>query len=105
MSKYGKFINDNLMGKKLEIFVHLDSEWLSYQDGDAQAYTILLATPKAYDEDSGILTLEGQSGYTFYMAEGCIEMFWEVDSGFKMSENSTSTLRPNRRKKIYRDIM
>jgi len=104
MAKQGKFINDNLMNQKLELFIDLDSEWLSYQDGDAQSYTVLLATPKAYDEASGILTMEGELGHTFYLNEDSIDMFWKYDSGFSLTENSTSTIRPGKGKK-NRDIM
>lgn len=104
MAKQGKFIGENLMNQQLELFIRLDSEWLAYQDGDAQSYTILLATPKEYDEESGILTMEGISGNTFYLAEGCIDMFWVAGSGFKLGNNSTSTIRPQRGQK-KRDIM
>lgn len=103
MAKYGKFINNNLMNQKLELFIGNDSEWLSYQDGDYQSYTILLATPKAYDEETGILTMLSETGHTFYLAEGSIEMFWEAGNGFAVSHNSTSTMRPRKAKK--RDIM
>lgn len=104
MSKQGKFIANNLMDKRLEMFVNLDSEWLSYQDGDAQSYTIVMATPIAYDEDSGILTLKNDKNQTFYVNEGFIDAFWEADSGFKLSDSTTSTLHHAKRAR-KRDIM
>jgi len=104
MAKQGKFIGEHLMNQKLELFIRLDSEWLAYQDGDAQSYTVLIAIPKSYDEESGILTMEGDSGSTFYLSEDCIDMFWMAGSGFKLAENSTSTIRPARGQR-KRDIM
>jgi hypothetical protein len=102
MAKAGKFIINNLMGQTLDLFISLDSEWLSYQDGESQSYTILIAVPKKYDEDSGILTMVGEQGHEFYLSEDSIDMFWKHNSGFAISHNATSSLKP---KKVYRDIM
>ena len=104
MAGSGKFIGSKLIDIRLEIFTHLDSEWISHQDGTTHSYTVLTATPKAYDEESGVLTMEAIAGRIFYLAEEAIEMFWVAGSGFKISENSTSTMRPMRDKKS-RDIM
>lgn len=104
MAKYGKFINKHFLNTKLEVFIHLDSEWLSYQDGEAQSYTVLMATPTKYDEESGILTMLSEDGRIFYLAEGVIEMFWEADNGFKLINTASSTLRPRKTNK-KRDIM
>lgn len=106
MAKVGKFIaNNNLLGKELELFVGLDSEWLSYADGDAQSYTIIIATPTDYDEESGMLTLQNQKGQTFFISEGYIDMFWEVDSKFKLMENTSSTIKTGKKFRKSKDIM
>lgn len=99
---HGKFISANFMNKKLKIFIDLDSEWLSYSDGDAQSYTILIATPIGYDTDSGIITMRNDRGQKFYMGEEFIKMFWLYETKFRLTENATSTIRP--RKKLI-DIM
>ena len=109
MAKIGKFISKNFMNKKLEVFIGLDNEWLSYADGDVQSYTIIIATPVAYDEESGTMTLKNNTNQTFYLNEESIEMFWEIDSGFKLLENVSSTIRHGKRwlknNKPDRDIM
>ena len=108
MNKNGKFIANNLLNQQLELFIGLDNEWLSYADGDVQAYTIVIAVPKAYDEESGVLTLENDQGQQFYICEDTIQMFWKFGSGFKLVENTSSTMRTGKhwiksRKKM--DIM
>lgn len=106
MAKAGKFISDKgLLGKELEIFVGLDSEWLSYADGDAQAYTIIIATPTDYDDDTGILTLKNSKDQIFFMNEVYIDMFWETDSKFALVENTTSTIRSGKQYRKKRDII
>jgi hypothetical protein len=105
MAGNGKFINKTLQGERLELFIGLDSEWLSYADGDAQSYTIVIATPKEFDEETGVLTLENTRGQIFYMHEDTIQMFWIADSGFKLIENTTSTIRTGKSHSKNRDIM
>jgi len=106
-SNNGRFISKHLMNKKLELFVNLDSEWLSYADGDAQSYTILIGTPINYDEESGVITLKNDIGQIFYMCEEFIELFYVANSGFKLLDNTTSTIRTGkkRHRKTNRDIM
>ena len=103
----GKFIASKFMDKKLEIFIGLENEWLAYADGDVQAYTIIVATPIEYDEESGILTLRNDQNQKFYMNEETISMFWEADSGFRLIENTSSTMRTGKQwlKPKKRDIM
>lgn len=104
----GKFIGRKLLDKKLEMFIGLDNEWLSYADGDVQAYTIIVATPKEYDEDSGVLTMQNDLGQTFFMHEDVIQMFWLSGSGFTLIENTSSTIRTGKQwlgTKKDRDIM
>jgi len=93
MSKHGKFIAKNLMNKELELFVDIDSEWLSYADGSVQSYTLIVATATAYDEESGVLTMVNSFNQKFYLCEEFIRSFWESKSGFKFDESTTSTLR------------
>ena len=92
------------MDTKLNLSIGLDSEWLAYQDGDIQAYTILIATPVDYDEECGMLTMISETGHRFYLSEGTIEMFWVEGSGFSLFHNSTSTMRPLKGKS-NKDIM
>jgi len=104
----GKFIASKFMNKKLELFIGLSSEWLSYADGDAQSYTIILATPIDYDEPSGVITFKNDSGQVFYIDQGTIQMFWDVSSKFKLLENTSSTIRSGKQwlqQKHTRDIM
>ena len=89
----GKFISDKLLNKKLEVFIGLDNEWLSYADGDVQSYTIVVATPVDYHTESGTITFKNDRGQIFYINEEYIEMFWEVGSNFKLLENVSSTMR------------
>jgi len=106
MAKNGKFIATNFLNKKLELFIDLDSEWLSYADGDAQSYTIVIATPIDYDEDCGILKLRNDKGNEFYISEDFVKMFWEVGSGFRLSDSTTSTVHYGRpRNGKTRDIV
>ena len=105
-SKCGKFIAGKFMNQKLEMFIGLSSEWLTYADGDAQSYTLVIATPIEYDEDSGILTLQNDRNQVFYVSEETIQMFWPIGTGFKLIENTSSTIRTG--KKLLtgqRDIM
>lgn len=106
-SNHGKFISANLMNKELEMFISLDNEWLSYADGDVQSYTMIVATPVAYHEESGVLTFQNDLGHTFYMGEDFIQAFWETSSEFNLRENVTSTIRSGRpyTKKKNRDIL
>lgn len=101
----GKFLINKFKGTKMNLFVHLDSEWLKYADGDAQSYTIIVAVPIDYDEETGVLTLQNDKGQVFYIGEWFVQMFWEADSGFKLTENTTSTLHPGTHKLKKRDIM
>ena len=108
MNKNGKFIANNLLNQQLEMFIGLDNEWLSYADGDVQSYTIVIAVPKAYDEESGILTLQNDQGQIFYMCESTIQMFWKSDSRFRLIENTSSTIRTGKnwlKNRKNRDIM
>lgn len=107
MAKIGKFISANLMNKKLEVFIGLDNEWLSYADGDVQSYTIVIATPTDYHEESGILTFKNDTNQIFYVNENTIDMFWEIDSGFRLVDNVSSTIRHGKRwlKRAKTDIM
>jgi len=105
VSSNGKFISKHLMNQKLELFVNLDSEWLSYADGDAQSYTILIGTPINYDEDSGVITLKNDLNQVFYVAEQFVELFYVSGSGFKLLDNTTSTIRTGKKRKVNRDIM
>jgi len=89
----GKFIANNLLNQKLELFVGFENEWLSYADGDVQAYTLLIATPTAYDVESGVITFVNDQGQEFYMDETKIQMFWKAETKFKLIENATSTMR------------
>jgi len=102
---HGRFIATNLLNQELEMFIHLDSEWINYSDGDSQSYTILVATPIAYDQDSGILTLQNTAGQKFYIGEEFVEAFWTTASGFSLAKNTTSTVRPNGLRNKKRDIM
>lgn len=108
-SKCGKFIASKFMNKKLKMFVGLSSEWLSYADGDAQSYTIIIATPVEYDEESGIMTLRNDLGQEFYVAEESIQIFWSDASAFKLLENTSSTIQSGKRllkgQAKVRDIM
>lgn len=106
--KCGKFIAKKFMSTKLEMFIGLSSEWLSYADGDAQSYTIIIATPVEYDEASGIITLRNDSGQLFYVAEESIQIFWPEGKGFKLIENTSSTIRSGKhflKNQGERDIM
>lgn len=105
MAKHGKFIAENFLNHKLELFIGLDSEWLSYADGDAQSYTLVVATPLEYYEDSGMIKLINEKGKVFYMGEDFIKMFWEVDSGFRLNESTTSTVHYGRPRNKTRDIV
>lgn len=99
----GKFIADNMLNKKLGLFVSLDHEWLNYSDGDTQSYSILIVIPTAYDEESGTLTCKNDVGQEFYINEDFINMFWEYKTNFNIRNNTTSTIKPN--KKVNRDII
>jgi len=104
----GKFIAKKLINQKLELFIGLSSEWLSYADGDAQSYTLVICTPSDYDEESGVLIVENDQGQIFYIHEECIQMFWKADSGFKLLENTSSTIRTGKqwlKSAKSRDIM
>jgi len=104
----GRFIASKFMNAKLEMFIGLSSEWLTYADGDAQSYTIVIATPIEYDEDSGIMTLKNDRGQKFYVSEDSIQMFWLADEGFKLIENTSSTIHSGKSwliGKKNRDIM
>lgn len=105
MAKHGKFIAENFINTKLDLFVGLDSEWLSYADCDAQSYTIVVAIPLAYDEASGILTFRNDKSQEFYISEEFIKMFWISGSGFKLNDNTTSTIHHGRPRNHKRDIM
>lgn len=105
MAKYGKFIAKKFMDTKLQLFVGLDSEWLSYADCDAQSYTIVIATPIEYDDSSGILTFRNDKNQKFYISEEFIKMFWVSDSGFKLNDNTTSTIHNSRPRSRKRDIV
>ncbi|KKM93794.1 hypothetical protein LCGC14_1204830 [marine sediment metagenome] len=89
----GKFIADNLMNQKIEIFMGLDNEWIAYADGDVQSYTIIVAIPIDFDDESGILTLTNDRGQEFYLSENNIQIFWKEGMGFKLIENTSSTIR------------
>ena len=105
----GKFIASKFMNKKLEMFIGLSSEWLTYADGDAQSYTIIIATPVEYDEPSGVLTLRNDRGQKFYVNQESIQMFWEDTTDFKLIENTSSTIRSGKQwlkgQNTTRDIM
>ena len=93
VKNHGAFIAAKLMNKKLEMFISLDNEWLAYADGDVQSYTLIIGTPINYHEASGVITFKNDAGQTFYIGEEFIEAFWTIDSGFKLLENTTSTIR------------
>ncbi len=104
----GQFIADNLLNQKIEIFMGIDSEWLSYADGDAQSYTIVVAIPVSFDKNSGVLTLKNDRGQDFYLSESNIQMFWKSGTDFKLIENTTSTIRTGKqwlKSPKSRDIM
>lgn len=101
----GKFIAKNLLGTKLEMIIGLDAEWLKYADGDAQSYNILMATPREYDEESGVLIFESDKAQIFYINEDTIQVFWVAGNGFKFVENTTSTMKYRGLSPVKRDIM
>jgi len=105
----GRFIANKFMDQKIEMFIGLSSEWLAYADGDAQSYTIVVAIPIEYDEDSGILTLKNDQNQIFYISEDSIQMFWERSAGFKLMENTSSTISSGKRllkeQNVTRDFM
>lgn len=104
----GKFIADNLMNQKIEIFMGLDNEWIAYADGDVQSYTIIIAIPIDFDAESGILTLTNDRGQEFYLSENNIQIFWKEGVGFKLIENTSSTIRTGKqwlKNSNSRDIM
>jgi hypothetical protein len=103
MAASGKFIINKFKGQRLDLFLHLDSEWLKYADGDAQSYTVIIAIPIDYDEESGVLTFHSETGNEFYIDESFIQMFWKSGSGFSLVENTNSTLYGSKKKN--RDIM
>lgn len=99
----GCFIADKLLNVRLNLMVGLDSEWLSYDSGDKQSYTIVIATPIHYDKNSGVLTFVNDNGNEFYIHEDGIEIFWRADSGFNLEKSTTSTVKP--KKNVNIDIM
>ena len=103
MAANGKFIINRFKGQKLDLFIHLDSEWLKYADGDAQSYTVIRAIPIDYDDESGVITFNTETGDEFYMGEFFIQMFWKSGTGFSLVENTNSTLYGSKKKN--RDIM
>lgn len=107
MACVGKLIAKKFMNKRIEMFVGLENEWLSYADGDVQAYTLIIATPIDYDEECGVIEFKTQDNSIFYVNEESIDMFWEAGKGFRLIEHTSSTIRTGKQwlQPKKRDIM
>lgn len=102
----GKFMETHLKGKRIEMYIGDQAEWVNYSDASVMSYAVIVGIFKAYDEKSGVITFVSDDGKIFYMVESKVGVFWESGSGFNIVDATQPTIKGGKQwLKKPRDIM
>lgn len=93
MAKIGLFLQNNMSGKKIELYVGDQADWMSYADNDTMSYVLIVGTFKDYDAASGVITLISETSMEFYVSEDKIDMFWLAGQKFNIRDTTTTTIK------------